>query len=380
MRKKILIAATITILTVLCWLSLQFVFILGSLVFEKAVESITKERVVFVRRPNLESEPGVRVLDANNPFFQVQRYEPNGFNISWGQTSLNLKNRCRIKMLKEEGEKRVKVLGTLFNGKNYPIIIDSGFNQFILACDTIVLDADLEIYPMPELGDSAGGLCHLMLLKIGDLTIDHPLCFYTLQHYEGRQLGRTKWMEKQLLFGLGLLKQFRYILIDNVNQEVEFSVKDLFEPEDPNEWNQYPTSLEMDNSNRERLMVDIPLTGQTQHLLFDTGSGCGLIVAEDVWKSISSELKILKKVNVRQRMPHGFEPSEKITVQTLDVGNRCLKNATIYMLLNEEPCGKDFFLLGMGYFQDTIVVIDFERNLLWVKQTTDFAAKSENNS
>jgi hypothetical protein len=116
-------------------------------------------------------------------------------------------------------------------------------------------------------------------------------------------------------------------------------------------------------------MVDIPLAGQTRHLLFDTGSGSGLIVAKDIWKTLSSELTILKKANTRQRMMHGFEPSKEITVQNLDVGNHRLKNAVIFMLLNEEPCGKDFFLLGMGYFQDTVVVIDIENNLLWIKKT-----------
>ena len=283
-------------------------------------------------------------------------------------------------MVKGDKEKNVQVLGILPDNKQYPITIDSGFDQFILLSDTIVLDADLEIYPISEYKDTTGGFCHLKQLKIGDLTIEHPPCIYKLAHYEGRVLGRTTWKEGIIALGLNLMKRFRYILIDNVNQEVEFSVKDLFEPDDANQWSRYPITLERDNSSVHRLMVDIPLAGTTRHLMFDTGAGCGLIVAKDVWKTTSSELTILKKTNVRQMMMHGFEPSEKITVQNLDVGNRRLKNAVIYMLLNEEPCGKDFFLLGMGYFQDTVVVIDFENNLLWVKQTTDLAANSENNS
>ena len=319
----------------------------------------------------------MRVLDANNQYFQVLKEEPNRVDVNWTDTSIHLRNRCRVKMYEEE--QKVQVSGTLSNNKQYPITIDSGFDQFILASDTIVLDAGLEIYPVSEYKGITGGLCHLDWFKIGDLTIKHPPCIYKLAHYEGRKLSKTKWKENTILFGLSLMKRFQYILIDNVNQEVEFSVKDLFEPEYLNAWNQYPITLEIDHSKRERLMVDIPLTGQTRHLLFDTGSGSGLIVAEDIWKTISADLTILKKVDTRQRMMHGFEPSKEITVRNLDVGNRQLKNAAIYMLLNEEPCGKDFFLLGMGYFQDTVVVIDFERNLFWIKKPQQSVIPEEDN-
>lgn len=377
MRKKTFIAVFISVLAVLCWISLQCAFIFGFKAIEKVLESTATERVVFVRSSNLESKPGVRVLDANNPFFQVLREEPNRVEVKWTDTSIYLKNRCRVKMLEEQ---KVQVSGTLSNNKQYPITIDSGFNHFVLVSDTIVLDAGLEIYPVAESDGINGGFCHLDRLKIGDLTIEHPPCVYKLAHYEGRQLGRTNWKANTILLGLSLMKQFRYILIDNINNQVEFSNQDTFDPNDSDEWSQYPTSLETDSSPRERLMLDILLAGQTRHLLFDTGSGSGLIVAEDIWKTISSELTILKKADTRQRMMHGFEPSKEITVQNLDVGNRQLNNTVIYMLLNEEPCGKDFFLLGMGYFQDTVVVIDFEHNLLWIKNPQQSGLTKEDDS
>jgi len=366
MQKKTFTAVFISILAVLCWISLQCAFIFGFKALKKFLDSTATEHIVFVRRSNLESEPGVRVLDANNPYFQVIRMEPNRVEIDWGKTGIGLKNRCRVKMLEEQ---KVQVSGILSDNKQYPITIDSGFNHSVLVSDTIVLDAGLEIYPVAESDGINGGLCNLKQLKIGDLTIEHPPCIYKLAHYEGRKLGKTKWKEEIIALGLNLMKCFRYILIDNINHEVEFSIRDTFEPADSNEWSRYSTSLEIDNSKRERLMVDIPLAGKTRHLMLDTGSGCGLIVAKDVWKTISSELTILKKTNIKQRMMHGFESSKEITVQNLDVGDHQLKNAVIYMLLNEEPCGKDFFLLGMGYFQDTVIVIDFERNLLWIKNT-----------
>jgi hypothetical protein len=365
MQKKTLIAVFISVLAVLCWISLQCVFIFGFKAIEKVLESTATERIVFVRSSKLESKPGIRVLDANNSFFQIKIIEPNRIDVNWGNTSIYLKNRCRVATLKKE--KRVQVIGTLPDNKQYPITIDSGFDQYMLVSDTIVLDAGLEIYPAAELGGINGGFCHLGRLRIGELTIEHPLCVYTLAHYEGRLLGRTKWKDKTILFGLNLMKQFRYILIDNINHKVEFSTQDTFEPADPNVWSRYPTILEKDDSSLERLMVDIPLAGKTRHLMFDTGSGCGLIVAKDVWKTISPKLTIHKKTTDKLRMMHGFEPSEKITVQNLDVGNSRLNNAYIYMLLNEEPCGSDFFLLGMGFFKDTVVVIDFEHNLLWIK-------------
>jgi hypothetical protein len=37
-------------------------------------------------------------------------------------------------------------------------------------------------------------------------------------------------------------------------------------------------------------------------------------------------------------------------------------------------------MLGMGCFKDTVIVLDFENNLFWVKKTNDLSIDSESNS
>ena len=350
MRKKNLIIISLWIISALCW---AFLFALRF-----------TDRTVFVYTCNLESTPGVRVLDANNPFFKITRAEPNRVEVDWGNTGIHLKGHCRVKM--REGTTNTQVLGTLREGKTYPVVIDSGFCQYLSVSDTIVLDAGLDIYPAKELGSDTGGFCHLCRLKIGDLTIVHSPCTYTLAHYEKRGFGRDPWKEKKILFGLRLMKKFRYILIDNINQEVEFSVEELFEPADPNRWSRFPASLESDNTGGERLMVDIPIADQTRHLMFDTGADSGLIVAKDVWETIAAKLTIVRKTRNKLSMMHGFEPCDEITVEKLVVGDSSLSNEKVQVLDNDNPWGNEFLLLGMDYFKDTVVVIDFEHNLLWI--------------
>jgi hypothetical protein len=44
-----------------------------------------------------------------------------------------------------------------------------------------------------------------------------------------------------------------------------------------------------------------------------------------------------------------------------------MTNASIF-ILDDSVFKESFILIGMGYFKDTIVVIDFERSLLWVRK------------
>jgi hypothetical protein len=75
MRKKTIAIISLGAFAALCWTFIIFfsAFITGYRVFKWAAKST--ERVVFVEKANLESEPGISVLDSNNPFFKVIRNE-----------------------------------------------------------------------------------------------------------------------------------------------------------------------------------------------------------------------------------------------------------------------------------------------------------------
>jgi hypothetical protein len=142
MRKKTFIVVVILLFCVLFLLSFHFIFSFGFKTLEKAIRS--KVRVVFVTRSNLESELGVRVLDANNQFFQVIRMGSNHIDVKWQKTKINLKEpRCRVKKLNSD---LVYVTAQL-NYKQYPLLIDSGCEVGLVVNDMIVIDNKLEIFP-----------------------------------------------------------------------------------------------------------------------------------------------------------------------------------------------------------------------------------------
>ena len=59
---------------------------------------------------------------------------------------------------------------------------------------------------------------------------------------------------------------------------------------------------------------------------------------------------------------------EKTVVPGLQVGNRLVKDALISVFPDDCPLlDESEALLGMQYFLDTVVALDFENCLLWVK-------------
>jgi hypothetical protein len=363
MRKKTIAIVSLAVIAGMCWVLTVFssaVFI-GCKTLTWAVKSM---RPVLIQSDNLESEPGVRVLDANNPFFKVARRGPKRIGIEWAETNMNLEYpKCKVKQL---AGMRVRITGKL-NNKGYPVVIDSGNPMALVVPDTVVTDCGLEIYPMEELGPPFGGLCHVARIEIGNMAITNPMCHYMLSHYERRVLGRTIWKQRDIILGLGLIRKFVYVLIDNITGEVEFCMEGSFEA-DPNEsWSQYSMSIETDDQNQERLLVDMPIAGQARKVVFDTGSDCGLVTTEKIWEEFSDNLTVLRSRDSRLGTPGGIVACRKITVEKLQVADASINNAIIHVKSNDTPFARGSFTLGMGYFQDAVIVLDFGRELMWIK-------------
>ena len=331
------------------------------------------DKTVYVYAHDFESSPGVRLMDPNHGIFEIISHETNRVNVKWERTEIYHQGRCRVKMC--ENSPNVRVLAEVNDGKTYPMVIDSGATKYLAATDSLVLDADLKIFPIYELGKNIGGLCHLDQLRIGNLTIVHPACEYWLAHYERQVLGQTIWIEKKLNLGLNLMKEFSYILFDNVTREVELATNNSFNPQDSNQWHQYPISIERNEKQSDRLIVDIPLAGQTRRMEFDTGAAPGLILTESILANISSGLNILNQEKGQLRTPlSGWLPSRKTTVEQLALGNLSINDAEIHVIADDNPFGQDEFTLGIGFFEETVIVLDFGRNLLWIRNALQSAA------
>lgn len=364
MRKKTIAIVSLAVIVGMCWALIVF----SSLLFigyKTLISTVKSARPVLIQSDNLEFVPGVRVLDVNNPFFKVTRKGPKRIGIKWAETKVILKNQtCRIAQL---GTDRVMVMGQLNGDKEYPTIIDTGNPMCLIVSDTVVADSKLEIYPFQEVDKDIGGFCHISRVQIGDMAIINPMCHYALGHYERRVLGRTIWKQRDLNLGLGLIRKFLYVLVDNITCEVEFCTKGGFEAEPNESWSQYSMSIEKDELDQERLMVDIPIAGQTRKVVFDTGFNCGLTTTEKIWEKLSDNLTVLRSRDSRLATPEGIVACRKITVEELQVADASINNAIIFVESIDTPFGEEFLTLGMGYFQDTVIVLDFERGLIWVK-------------
>jgi hypothetical protein len=326
---------------------------------------------VFVEVDDLESMPGIKFMDPNASGIEIVRANgDNGFRVEWGRVGIHLNDtgKCRVK---QAGKSNLKVQGRLPNGNEYPVVIDSGNPGDMAVTNTVVLENALPILPFKRLGKGQGGFCRLGELGIGDMKILSPPCRYWTGHYERRLLGWTTWKQKDINLGLGLMQSFVYILIDNISQEVEFSVEGF--SAEPNEtWASYPMIIETGEHGNTRLMVNISVAEQTRHIMLDTGAGPGLILVEKIWAKISQGLQAVSTAKSFVSSPTaGRVPCNKVVVKELGVRETLIPNAAVFVMANENPYGKDDFTLGMGFFRETTVVLDFGHNLLWIKNPRD---------
>jgi len=353
MRKRTCIIISLWIIAALCW-ALVFVLKYGS-------------RTVFVQSYDLASTPGVRMLDPNAGKFEITRPEPERVDVKWLETNIYVKGDGRVKML--ENSQNVKVSGRLSNGKSYPVVIDTGFSDYMAVTDSVVIDAGLAIYPMTDWKDKlVGGLCELPSLDLGNVTIEQSACECWSAHYERRVLGLTVYKEMKINIGLGLMKGFSYIRIDNINQEVEFKAKKQFSPREENQWIRHPMMIEYDEKGNARLMVDIPIAGHSRHIGFDTGAAAGLTMTEKIWSEVSSGLHLVHEEKSFMATPlAGLLPCRKITIELLELGGISVHGAQVNVTANNNPFGQDNFTLGMDFFKETIIVLNFESELLWIR-------------
>jgi hypothetical protein len=265
------------------------------------------------------------------------------------------------------------VEGRLDNGNRYPVVLDTGATVALFVNDTHIIENKLAIYPLPSDGGNFMdfGVCHLPKLYIGEMTLADWPCFYRRQHVEFRLFGLPVAKDKAIIAGLPALRRFKYIAFDCVREEVEFSLEKVFEPGESDSWTQYSFTIEEGLGGNAYLFVKIPVAGEETELQLDTGSGRGLAIAEELWEKISKKIPEVKLKKGEDLYPYiGRLACRRGVVPKLEVGGRMVKNAMVSVFPNDslllDQCRG---LLGMQYFRDTVMVLDFERNLMWVKNS-----------
>lgn len=327
--------------------------------------------VAVVNGRKLEAMPGIAQVRREGRT-QTSHWVKEVDTHSETDGNLSQTDPCRIKYHPSCSQQRwMAVEGRLDTGRRYPLVLDTGASVALFVNDVHVVENNLAIHPLasPKNGSPGWGMCLLPALHIGRVSLPDLPCFYREQHTEVRLLGFPLAKDKTMIAGLGILRQFKYIAFDSINREVEFSVEQVFKPEQPDSWAQYSFAIDEDLGGNAFLFVKIPIAGHETEVQLDTGSGKGLAISEELWKAMAVNIGHARLRKGKDLYPYiGLLPCRRGVVGQLRVGSRIVTNAMISVFPDDSPVvDRCSGLLGMQYFQDTVIVLDFERSLMWVK-------------
>jgi hypothetical protein len=260
--------------------------------------------------------------------------------------------------------------------KKYPVILDTGASRSVILEQSHVSAHKLPVYTQRnDIINSNGnsfGLCYLPELNIGQTTLTNLPGMYLKQKASFNPFELFIPREKVVIVGLQALMKFKYIAFDNPEKQVELSNNDSFEPQEPDLWAQYSFEIEQDLGGNAFLYVKLPIAGRQITLQLDTGSGRGLAVKKDLWEKMPGRIKNVKLAGGRDFYPYiGKLACKRGVIPQVEIGEVSVHNAKVSVFPDDSPLVEDCEgLLGMQCFQQTIIVLDFERNLMWVKNTT----------
>lgn len=331
---------------------------------------------------SLENRADIELIDPDDGPYSIEVIlrDDGRRDYSWEIDSrIEQANPCRVKYHDLYSTKRfIVVEGSIGNGgKKYPVVLDTGASQSIFVKDTHVLENKLPIYPM-QTGRGGKisydlGLCHLPALQIANVTLVDWPCLYLELHtkpeFFGLSVTQDNIKDNSIIVGLQALREFKYVLFDNINKEVEFSYNKLFEPAELNTWQKYPFSIKEDTHGNAFLFVQIPIVGEKTELQLDTGNGRGLAIREELWQRIREKFRNVRLRKGKELYPYiGLLSCKRGTIGELDTGDRIVKNVEISIFPDDSPLVENCRgLLGMQYFQDAVMVLDFENEIMWIK-------------
>jgi hypothetical protein len=258
------------------------------------------------------------------------------------------------------------------NGKcTYPIVIDSGMDYPILVSDVHIRENSLPVFPFTNQEGEwlKGGVCRIDELSVGTYRLVNIYGPYKEDRIALRVFGVPVFREKTLILGLPFMMRMKYLLMDGERKELEMSADRSFTAKGTDSWEQWPCAIH----EGPILVVEIPIMGREMSLRLDTGSGGGLEIKESVWRDIREEFP---PVNLRKDtrfypLAGGRIPSREGLVKNMMVGTRRVQDGKLVVLSDDaRAVDQAQGLLGMEFFNDTTMVLDFERNLMWVRRAS----------
>jgi hypothetical protein len=274
-----------------------------------------------------------------------------------------------VKYHRIQGQYKFAVIeGTIGPGGNkYPVVVDTGASQPLIVKDVHVRQNKLKVRSLKTAGPDGRkvGLCYLPELDLASVKlIDWP-CLELKSASMG--LGvRDDFM----IVGLPVIREFKYVVFDNVAGQVEFSKDRAFEPGNANSWKQFPIWVEEDFSGNAFLFVQITVGGQEMELQLDTGSGRGLAISQELWEQLPADVRQVRLSRAKELYPYiGNLSCRRGEIREMELGGSNIHDVPVSVFADDSPLVEDCGgLMGMQLFSDTIMVLDFENELMWVKR------------
>jgi hypothetical protein len=263
---------------------------------------------------------------------------------------------------------KVPVVRGQINGKTYPMAFDTGnsINAIVIE-DIHIRDNKLPVFFFQKPNDSVG-MALVSDFEIGSLIAQNTPCIILKNHTAIKFLGIPVGRSRHVIIHLQLMTRFKYFEFDQIEKKVRFSPEHSFEPEDPGQWLSFPFVIE-DN----RILLTAELENIETTWFLDTGHGGQFELGEPLMVQLLQkrpDLKQVRKRNTWYYAPYGDGRSDgkAITVKNLRLGKHTLNRVNIVYDIKcyeDEPYQG---MIGFELFEDTMMVLDFEKNLLWVKK------------
>jgi hypothetical protein len=270
------------------------------------------------------------------------------------------------------------VKGKMAGGKTYPVILDTGANlDALIVQDIHIVENDLPVYPLTKSSgpESKMSLCAVEELNLGDFQIRGYTGVSWGQHIELKLFGLIPLSRSSdICFPLPLMSKFKYFKFDTPAKQVQFSAKRSFMPQKRDDWHHFPITVELQNgdSSKQFVFLDLEVNGRHLRPLLDTGAGLGLMMNSRLWNEVKDSFQETRREKFNFVLPFHFEGNKprctNITVKDLQLGDIEMNDAAITVLPETKNWKKADCIMGMGYFREKVVVLDFERSVLWVKK------------
>jgi hypothetical protein len=261
-----------------------------------------------------------------------------------------------------------EVEGYIGEKRRCVVALDTGASHLLL-CLTQgqIVRHEVPIYPV-DLGPT-WGICQSPKIRFGNISLKQwpATCLKNMTRV--KILGVPVGHKEAVIVPLPVLSKFKFMEVSTEKEYALLSAHKSFEPDDPLLWSQYDMKIRGKETEQE-LFVTIPVNGEEMHVKFDTCSSDCLDVPEVGWERLAARLADYRIFQGSSNyVAYGVHKHKSAKIKSLQVGDRVVRNAEIDIrpAASDLPALEGDGLMGMGFFRDTTIVLDFERNILWVR-------------